>query len=62
MFVLVTVYRYATEEKSKRQLRKAFQLYLNPEVLEEMLLSKTLKAERLCIASLVTSGILICRK
>jgi len=39
MFVLVTVYRYATEEKSKRQLRRAFQLYLNPEVMEEMLLS-----------------------
>jgi len=39
MFVLVTVFRYATEEKSKRQLRKAFQLYLNPEVMEEMLLS-----------------------
>ncbi|HTO98512.1 MAG TPA: adenylate/guanylate cyclase domain-containing protein [Myxococcales bacterium] len=37
MFVLVTVYRYATEEKDKRQLRKAFQLYLNPEVMEEML-------------------------
>jgi adenylate cyclase len=39
MFVLVTVFRYATEEKSKRQLRRAFQLYLNPEVMEEMLLS-----------------------
>ena len=37
MFVLVTVYRYATEERDKRQLRKAFQLYLNPEVMEEML-------------------------
>ncbi|MCA1828377.1 MAG: CHASE2 domain-containing protein [Myxococcales bacterium] len=37
MFVLVTVYRYATEERDKRQLRKAFQLYLNEEVLEEML-------------------------
>jgi adenylate cyclase len=37
MFVLVTVFRYATEEKDKRQLRKAFQLYLNPEVMEEML-------------------------
>jgi adenylate cyclase len=37
MFVLVTVFRYATEEKTKRQLRKAFQLYLNPEVMEEML-------------------------
>ena len=37
MFMLVTVYRYATEEKDKRQLRKAFQLYLNPEVMEEML-------------------------
>ena len=37
MFVLVTVYRYATEEKDKRKLRKAFQLYLNPEVMEEML-------------------------
>jgi adenylate cyclase len=37
MFVLVTVYRYATEEKDKRQLRKAFQLYLNEEVMEEML-------------------------
>src|SRR5439155_888859 len=35
--MLVTVYRYATEEKDKRQLRKAFQLYLNPEVMEEML-------------------------
>ncbi len=37
MFVLVTVFRYATEEKDKRKLRKAFQLYLNPEVMEEML-------------------------
>jgi adenylate cyclase len=37
MFVLVIVYRYATEERDKRQLRKAFQLYLNPEVMEEML-------------------------
>ena len=37
MFVLVTVYRYATEEKDKRQLRKAFQFYLNQEVIEEML-------------------------
>jgi adenylate cyclase len=37
MFTLVTVYRYATEERDKRQLRKAFQLYLNPEVMEEML-------------------------
>jgi adenylate cyclase len=37
MFVLVTVYRYATEERDKRQLRAAFQLYLNPEVMEEML-------------------------
>ncbi len=37
MFVLVTVYRYATEERDKRQLRKAFQLYLNPEVMDEML-------------------------
>ena len=37
IFVLVTVFRYATEERDKRQLRKAFQLYLNPEVMEEML-------------------------
>src|SRR5215813_5146447 len=37
MFVLVTVFRYATEERDKRRLRKAFQLYLNPEVMEEML-------------------------
>ena len=37
IFVLVTVYRYATEERDKRQLRKAFRLYLNPEVMEEML-------------------------
>ncbi|HZX96488.1 MAG TPA: adenylate/guanylate cyclase domain-containing protein [Myxococcales bacterium] len=37
MFMLVTVYRYATEERDKRQLRKAFRLYLNPEVMEEML-------------------------
>src|SRR6266404_6339583 len=37
IFVLVTVFRYATEEKDKRKLRKAFQLYLNPEVMEEML-------------------------
>ncbi len=37
MFVLVTVFRYATEEKDKRQLRKAFQLYLNPDVMEQML-------------------------
>ena len=37
MFVLVTIYRYATEQKDKRQLRKAFELYLNPEVMDEML-------------------------
>ena len=37
MFVLVTVFRYATEEKDKRQLRKAFEFYLNPEVMDEML-------------------------
>ncbi|MBS2022157.1 MAG: adenylate/guanylate cyclase domain-containing protein [Deltaproteobacteria bacterium] len=37
MFVFVTIYRYATEEKDKRALRKAFQLYLNPEVMDEML-------------------------
>ncbi len=37
MFVLVTVYRYATEERDKRQLRKAFELYLNPDVMNEML-------------------------
>ena len=37
MFVLVTVFRYATEEKDKRQLRKAFELYLNPDVMDEML-------------------------
>jgi adenylate cyclase len=37
MFVLVTVYRYATEERDKRQLRKAFELYLNPDVMDEML-------------------------
>ncbi len=37
IFVLVTVFRYATEEKDKRKLRKAFQLYLNEEVMEEML-------------------------
>lgn len=37
MFVFVTIFRYATEERDKRQLRKAFQLYLNPEVMEEML-------------------------
>jgi len=36
MFVLVTVYRYATEERARKQLRKAFQLYLNPEVMDEM--------------------------
>ena len=36
MFVLVTVYRYATEERARQQLRKAFQLYLNPEVMDEM--------------------------
>jgi len=37
MFVLVTVFRYATEERDKRRLRKAFELYLNPDVMEEML-------------------------
>lgn len=37
MFVLSTVYRYATEERDKRQLRKAFELYLNPDVMDEML-------------------------
>ena len=37
MFVLVTLFRYATEERSKKELRRAFQLYLNPEVMEEML-------------------------
>jgi adenylate cyclase len=37
MFLLVTVFRYATEERDKQRLRKTFQLYLNPEVMEEML-------------------------
>ncbi|HXN56363.1 MAG TPA: adenylate/guanylate cyclase domain-containing protein [Myxococcales bacterium] len=37
MFLLVTVFRYATEERDKKRLRKTFQLYLNPEVMEEML-------------------------
>jgi adenylate cyclase len=37
MFLLVTVFRYATEERDKKQLRRTFQLYLNPEVMEEML-------------------------
>ncbi|GAC1344089.1 MAG: hypothetical protein NVSMB23_18600 [Myxococcales bacterium] len=37
MFLLVTVFRYATEERDKQQLRRAFQLYLNPEVMEEMI-------------------------
>ena len=33
----VTVFRYMTEEAAKRKLRGAFSLYLNPEVMEEML-------------------------
>jgi adenylate cyclase len=37
MFLFVTVFRYATEERDKQRLRKTFQLYLNPEVMEEML-------------------------
>ena len=37
MFVLVTTYRYAVEERDRRALRKAFQLYLNPDVMDEML-------------------------
>ncbi len=37
IFILVTVFRFFTEERDKRQLRRAFQLYLNPEVMEEML-------------------------
>jgi adenylate cyclase len=37
IFVLVTTYRYAVEERDKRALRKAFQLYLNPDVMDEML-------------------------
>jgi adenylate cyclase len=37
VFVFVTVFRFFTEERDKRQLRKAFQLYLNPDVMEEML-------------------------
>jgi adenylate cyclase len=37
IFVLVTTYRYATEERDRRALRKAFQLYLNPDVMDEML-------------------------
>ena len=36
MFVLVTIYRYATEERARQQLRRAFRLYLNPDVMEEM--------------------------
>jgi len=31
------VLRYATEETDKRKCAKAFQLYMNPEVMEEML-------------------------
>jgi len=37
IFVLVTTYRYAIEERDRRALRKAFQLYLNPDVMDEML-------------------------
>ena len=37
IFVLVTTYRYAVEERDRRALRKAFQLYLNSDVMDEML-------------------------
>ncbi len=37
IYALQTLYRYNTEEKEKRQIRQAFQLYLTKSVMEEML-------------------------
>ncbi len=37
IFVAQTIFRYGTEEAEKRKIRKAFQLYLQPTVIEEML-------------------------
>jgi len=37
IYVLQAVYRYSTEEREKRQIRRAFQFYLTKSVMEEML-------------------------
>jgi adenylate cyclase len=37
IYLLQTIYRYSTEEREKAQIRRAFQFYLNPSVIEEML-------------------------
>ena len=42
IYVAQTIYRYRTEEKDKGKIRKAFQLYLQPSVIEEMLKSNEL--------------------
>lgn len=41
IYVLQTIYRYNTEEKEKRQIRRAFQFYLTKSVMEEMLKDPT---------------------
>lgn len=42
IYIAQTLYRYNTEEKDKNKVRKAFQLYLQPSVIEEMLKNKEL--------------------
>jgi adenylate cyclase len=37
IYIGQTIYRYMTEEQSKKQLRRTFQYYLNESVIEEML-------------------------
>lgn len=37
MFTLVTLYKYITEEKEKKKVKGAFQHYLSPEVIEQVL-------------------------
>ncbi len=37
MFVLVTIYKYMTEEREKKKVKGVFQHYLSPEVIDEVL-------------------------
>lgn len=38
-FILITVYRYGWEEKQRRWIKKAFNCYLSPQVIDEVLTS-----------------------
>lgn len=37
IFISVTIYRYATEEREKRFIKRAFQFYLSPSVIDQLM-------------------------